>query len=391
MQTVHVASLADPAFSSSAAPGARRGRRFALLLGLLTALALVLALAYGFVSRQGESGSTGLAKAARAAQPAILPVSDPKALRPVSEEEARHINAAIPLSAEANPQAQPLTLSLDNGANWLRAVDCMTAAIYYEAANEPADGQRAVAQVILNRVRDPAFPNSVCGVVFEGSQLPTGCQFSFTCDGSMARLPSKSGWERARSIAFSALSGHVFAPVGMATHYHADYVVPYWASSLNKIASLGAHIFYRWKGNRGMPSAFVARYEAKEEEAMRNGIMIAGALSAHPEGEEGAAASSAPAGRTVLAINGALMGEAAHRLPEGEQPLAARAGARPLADIAATAQPAKAAAKAGRWAISAEGSRIPSQHGTAQPQPPVTEPAIPSRTGEQGSNRPAEP
>lgn len=396
MQTVHTASLADQALRSSAFLSGRNGRVFACLLGLLA----VLCLAYGLASWWGQPASPaqGHGQAMALARPEVLPVSDPKALRPVSEEDARRINAAIPLSGEANPQAKPLTLTVGDGANWLRAVDCMTAAIYYEAANEPVDGQRAVAQVILNRVRDPAFPNTVCGVVFEGAQLPTGCQFSFTCDGSMARLPSKSGWEKARAVAFGALSGSVFAPVGLATHYHADYVVPYWASSLNKIAALGAHIFYRWKGDRGLPSAFVARYEAKEEEAMRNGVMIAGALSGTlPEGEDGAMASSAPANRTVLAINGLSMAAAGHLPPEPEPAVVAKSGVRSLMDIrapaASDARPAGMASKTGRWAISAGGARISPQAAIAAApnQPPVGGQATANRAGEQAGSRPAEP
>jgi len=363
---------------------------------MLVALLAALGLAYGLASWRGEPASPVLTQPISTVQPSVLPVSDPEALRPVSEDEARRINAAIPLSGEANPQARPLALSLENGANWLRAVDCMTAAIYYEAANETADGQRAVAQVILNRVRDPAFPHTVCGVVFEGAHLPTGCQFSFTCDGSLARLPSKSGWEKARAIAFRALSGYVFAPVGMATHYHAEYVVPYWASNLNKIAALGAHIFYRWKGGRGMPSAFVARYEAKEEEAMRNGIMIAGASpDGAAEGTEGVAPSPVLANRAVLAINGASIGEAGHRPPEGEVAAVARAGVRPLADMHAPAalapQPGGAASRAARWAISAEGTKIASQAAGGRPQPVADPAAVPVRTGEQAGTRPAAP
>src|SRR6476661_3173129 len=94
-----------------------------------------------------------------------------------------------------------------------RSLDCLTSAIYYEARSEPEDGQRAVAQVVLNRVRHPAFPSTVCGVVFQGHERKTGCQFSFTCDGSMLRPRQASAWERSRVIAAEALSGSVFAPV----------------------------------------------------------------------------------------------------------------------------------------------------------------------------------
>ncbi len=124
-------------------------------------------------------------------------------------------------------------------------------AVYYEAANQDDAGQEAVAQVVLNRVRHPAFPASICGVVFQGSERRTGCQFTFTCDGSLFRRADPQLWGRARRVAESALDGSVFQPVGLATHYHADYVVPYWASSLEKNAQVGAHIFLSLAGRVG--------------------------------------------------------------------------------------------------------------------------------------------
>ena len=125
-----------------------------------------------------------------------------------------------------------------------RAAACLTAAVYYEARSEPLDGQRAVAQVVLNRVRDRAFPHSVCGVVFQGSQRRTGCQFSFTCDGSFTRRPVHLGWGAARRAARRALAGHVFADVGRATHYHTDWMVPYWRDTLVKVGRVRSHLFY---------------------------------------------------------------------------------------------------------------------------------------------------
>jgi hypothetical protein len=100
--------------------------------------------------------------------------------------------------------------------------------------------------------------------VYEGSTRATGCQFTFTCDGSLARRPSLAAWARASSVAQAALSGFVYKPVGNATHYHAEYVVPYWASTLTKNAVIGAHIFYRWAGAWGRPAAFGQRYTRKE-------------------------------------------------------------------------------------------------------------------------------
>lgn len=149
-----------------------------------------------------------------------------------------------------------------------RATNCLTSAIYYEAGNEPEDGQRAVAQVVLNRVRHPAWPNSVCGVVYQGSERPDSkCQFTFSCDGAMARMPNTANWIRARRVATAALSGAVYAPVGLATHYHTLAVHPDWANSLTTVAVVGAHIFYRWQGVNGTARAFAARYTGRETQA----------------------------------------------------------------------------------------------------------------------------
>jgi spore germination cell wall hydrolase CwlJ-like protein len=133
-------------------------------------------------------------------------------------------------------------------------------AVYYEAANQGEAGQAAVAQVVLNRVRDPSFPKTVCGVVLQGSSLRTGCQFSFTCDGSLSRPPDQIGWKRASVIADHALNGYVQGGVGEATQFHTTAVAPYWRSSVVRLARVGAHVFYRWPGSRGRPAAFVGRY-----------------------------------------------------------------------------------------------------------------------------------
>ena len=159
--------------------------------------------------------------------------------------------------------AQPFILKTGT-ANFSRALKCLSDAIYYEAANEPDDGQRAVAQVIINRMRHPTYPNSVCGVIYQGSERQTGCQFSYSCDGSMARTPARPAYIRAQRVAMAAISGSVYAPVGMATHYHATYVYPYWAPSLNYLGTIGAHRFYSWRGSAGRPNAFFSRHNNAE-------------------------------------------------------------------------------------------------------------------------------
>ncbi len=120
-------------------------------------------------------------------------------------------------------------------------------------------GEKAVIQVVLNRVRSPHYPNTVCGVVYQGSGSATGCQFSFTCDGSQVRRPEHRGWDSARKAAMRALGGYVFPSVGRATHYHSDWIVPYWIGSLDKIAQIHSHIFYRPKALSGNSAAAVER------------------------------------------------------------------------------------------------------------------------------------
>ena len=162
------------------------------------------------------------------------------------------------------PAASPFKLR-GNGQDVLRASLCLTAAIYYEAGNEPDEGQRAVAQVILNRVRHPAYPDTICGVVYQGTERnDTLCQFTFGCDGSMARMPVASVWSRARRNAQAALSGAVYAPVGLATHYHTLAVNPVWNKTLTPASIVGAHIFFRWPGGAGSPKAFHASYRGNE-------------------------------------------------------------------------------------------------------------------------------
>jgi spore germination cell wall hydrolase CwlJ-like protein len=178
--------------------------------------------------------------------------------------DAMKLNAATPAISGYLRVAQPFVFKPATAEDRRRALRCLTQGIYYEAALEPTNGQEAVAQVILNRVRDLNYPGSICGVVYEGAERTTGCQFSFTCDGALSLAPVPWAWDRARVVAERALAGHVAASVGTATHYHADYVHPWWAPSLNKLTQIGAHIFYRWKGVYGEPAAFRQAYSGRE-------------------------------------------------------------------------------------------------------------------------------
>ncbi|TFI57352.1 cell wall hydrolase [Sphingomonas parva] len=234
----------------------------AVLLLALTFLLYLLA-AFSLAGLQpAREIARGDARGGRIVVPGLgtPPQPEPMRFRDVAPEDAKAINAAVPISDLPNPAARAFKARFSSDLDRLRATECLTAAIYYEAATEPLDGQRAVAQVVLNRVRHPAYPRSVCGVVFQGSERATGCQFTFTCDGAIRRTPMASLWARARQVAEEALAGKVYAPVGWATHYHTNWVVPYWSSSLTKLANVGTHIFYRWEGGWGRPPAF--RFQA---------------------------------------------------------------------------------------------------------------------------------
>ena len=142
-------------------------------------------------------------------------------------------------------------------------MDCLASAMWYEAGDEDG-GQRAVGQVVLNRVRHPAFPATVCGVVFQGAERATGCQFTFTCDGAMKRVPSPAAFDRARTRARDMLQGAVWQQVGLATHYHTDWVHPVWSARLDKIAQADTHLFFRWHGGWGGLHAQRQRYHGAE-------------------------------------------------------------------------------------------------------------------------------
>jgi spore germination cell wall hydrolase CwlJ-like protein len=239
----------------------------AICLGLVAAVVLAAVL---FTYFRPDAAPVSTRKiSTRLATGGAVPLNlpPPDLLRPITPEQAVEENKTRAFSGRPDSAPAAFKLNADDMSHG-RALECLTQAVYYEAASEGADGQRAVAQVVLNRMRHPAYPSSVCGVVYQGSERATGCQFTFTCDGSLARAPVPSLWKQARSVAQQALAGKVFAPVGHATHYHADYVLPYWADSLDKMLQIGRHIFYRLKGGLGASRAFSQRYSGHEVEPL---------------------------------------------------------------------------------------------------------------------------
>ncbi|QAY78455.1 cell wall hydrolase [Sphingosinicella sp. BN140058] len=199
----------------------------------------------------------------RASAPAME--VDAMGIKPVSAGDAVTLNAAIPFAAMPNPRASATVFRAGSVVDQQRSLQCLAEAVYYEARSESEDGQRAVAQVVLNRARHPAYPGTVCGVVYQGPlKAGGGCQFTFTCDGSLGQPPSGVSWLRARRIASEALAGSVYAGVGYATHYHTQQVLPFWAYKLAKVAVVGSHNFYRMPGDWGAPAAFRRLYAGRE-------------------------------------------------------------------------------------------------------------------------------
>jgi hypothetical protein len=225
------------------------------------AFALLIAFLAGFVVGPHLAGEDRNAGLTIAIPP--LPVVEPLTYRKATMVEARRVNATVPLTTSPIPAARPFML-YGNPADRERAIDCLAATIYYEAAAEAVEGQMAVVQVVLNRTRHPAYPKSICGVVFQGHERRTGCQFSYTCDGSMARRPSEELWKRFRGLARAMTNGMVYTPVGLATHYHTDWVLPAWSAKLDKVRVERTHLFFRYHGYWGSPKAFSGRYTGAE-------------------------------------------------------------------------------------------------------------------------------
>jgi hypothetical protein len=150
-------------------------------------------------------------------------------------------------------------------------IDCLAEAVYYEARSESARGQMAVAEVVMNRVRNPHFPKTVCGVVFQGQYRNTGCQFTFTCDGSKRHAPTGEAWDRARAVALHVAMGLNKPVTNKATHYHTDYVNPYWKAGMVETAEIGTHIFYRFpKTTKEWNTAKVALAAQEQNNAAAN-------------------------------------------------------------------------------------------------------------------------
>ena len=167
------------------------------------------------------------------------------------DEPAPAVKRLVVAPVETNVQ-QSLTLDKETKIKVvaqrrvrLAEENCLARAVYFESRSESDLGQLAVAKVILNRVKSPSFPKSICGVVYQGSGSRNSCQFSFACDGLPDDVNQPGAWSHAKSIAQRAIAGDpAIAMMGSATNYHADYVKPRWAKTMRQLARIGHHIFY---------------------------------------------------------------------------------------------------------------------------------------------------
>jgi hypothetical protein len=214
-----------------------------------SAVGLILAAAYlgGSLAQAGSEAAAPAADAILPAAQASLAPSVPAVINTQGARSGELLKASL-----KGPPAKPFRSEARTD------LECLTQAIYYEARGEGPSGQAAVAQVVLNRVRHPSFPKSVCAVVYQG------CQFSFACDGSTRARRERGAWNRAERMAAKALSGAVMANVGNATHFHTINVSPNWGPSLMRVGQVGLHIFYRFSGRNGRSSAFTAEASPPE-------------------------------------------------------------------------------------------------------------------------------
>jgi len=136
------------------------------------------------------------------------------------------------------------------GAEGGNDLSCLAEALYFEARGERVRGQFAVAEVILNRVDSPLFPDTVCDVVNQGTGKRYGCQFTYNCDGLKEVIHERQAHERVAKIARLMLDGAERTLTSGATHYHTDKTAPRWARRFSHTATIGAHHFYRLPDSR---------------------------------------------------------------------------------------------------------------------------------------------
>lgn len=291
-----------------------------------------LALGALYMAGGMAQAATDHTRAERVAQVADGDFSESVLQREASDPVVQRLAAAHDPSAQGDdsPERQMQLLNdrlqageADAAHQRASALDCMTDAVYYEARGEAKRGQEAVAQVVMNRVKNPHFPKTVCGVVFQRAR--SGCQFSFACDGSMRHGRDMDAWEEARRVASRALSGFVLRDVGSATHYHTIDVSPDWGASMLRVAQVGLHVFYRpnphWHADDSPPEPEAPKViltSGPADQAAQPQLRIAAALVQKPaEAAAPRAPAPAPAATQVAKDAKAVVKQLPQAPPQG--------------------------------------------------------------------------
>jgi Cell Wall Hydrolase len=216
----------------------------------------------GDAAAQGMSPETLARSRPDGATPAVSRAVRLASVTPAPVEPEIIAAAAMRIPAFAHVHSDPrggaaVTAQLKISTGYLDLVDpesmkreqkCLAEAIYFESRSEPEAGQAAVAQVVLNRVKSGLYPTSICGVVYQNRHKYKACQFTFACEGRSLAITEQGPWTSAQRIARAVLEGSRYnSAVGTSTHYHAEYVAPYWSRKLKRTDQIGRHIFYRLK------------------------------------------------------------------------------------------------------------------------------------------------
>ena len=322
------------------------------------------AVTHARVAKLADAAATGLTQDSlldmSSADPSALAVAlrqDPNLLTGYApRDRAGELAQRLGAKAAGQPHLLKASLTYDNPAarpyqmgalDQSRQLDCLAQAVYYEARGESPAGQAAVAQVVLNRVRHPAFPKSICSVVYQGAQAGRGCQFSFACDGSTRRAREPGAWRRAQKVATRALDGYVMADVGNSTHFHVNNISPGWGPSLLRVSQIGTHVFYRFGGRAGRPGAFTAKPTVDKPEVILASMTVTPAET--PSAVETAAKGAAAFVGAVMHVDQPATAQAAPA-KAAAKPEAAKAEAA-RTDAAANAREPMAATQAGVPAV----------------------------------------
>lgn len=289
-----------------------------LLSAALIGAGVGLALGAGFMVGGMAQAAADHARAAHAAQFAAGEFSDTVLQRKGADPAVLRLALAHDRAADLGSDRQ-LKLLIDrlqakqarpDLVQRARDLDCMTDAVYYEARGETKRGQQAVATVVLNRVKNPSFPKTICGVVFQ--RAAGGCQFSFACDGSMRRGREQDAWDDARRVAARALAGYVLRDIGSATHFHTTDVAPQWGPRMLRVAQVGLHVFYRFNPHAdddapvAAPPPAQAVYTALTADKNPPTLRLAAAILQKPDAPPPPAAAAPVAAKDVRAVTKAL-------------------------------------------------------------------------------------